>query len=950
MPLHIRGEDFWFPAATRHITLVDALIDWNDAPAVSFYATWRGDWSEPRFLSEGMERGGQWTNLSGVNDAVFPRPQETVIDVSLDGVSYRSHHNYGVRYGAAGYYLYDSAYPSVTQLPLKSGRSCECYAAFGMVSAPQYTSPHPFTSDYGASLGSTTLVSDHIRIFPMSDDRDYLVMFAPLQDGTLSKSGVCIAKQVPLQNKRPSGEHRTTYYHELAVDYTRQVLPSAIELVEVGQFSGSTFTPLQSIFVWSTSPGGYFERTVTYASWRDSSNYGPWWSREVRACLARSDIYAGTDTRLVVSIPCVSQTASYNTRDAMVTTPYASGEYSTHYSASCMSMSIPFKPDSRDHSVLMEKDATTGVVPNNYTSTRWKKAHTSFDVGEFPALRARIADHASLSMVSFVSGSPIVLSTTTGIAGGPNTEFSNTLKSNGGLLLPCDSPTDSTETSTVQTIASSTGGVWSVTGSTQAVASCVSAHSPFVDRSLCSDHSEYVDESPSDGSIVLAGKKVVSVEILFTPYAKGSAVPTGVTTASSSGTLSGYTTGDPSSASTIGNTLTTSPTAVGGVLWKKSGDVPLPPGGMDSLTGSTTKVGYSGNYWQRQATAASTLSTTSYASWTAMTTGQHDDMVVAEHCRLIKTLPWTDYGNDVFARDYPYSDKRSLKIAPLYGRYTLSRFSVGSIPAAGNIFRFSGSGAWSVTSKTLNYNFWCPGTAVTASWASAGGSYYTLSYATANSPIECQVSEQWSLRTDHVELYAALATGLQEHGKIGVVMEGTETAINDSEIRSPDAPLGRVSAGFAIHEPASPPRPTLHLCLSARTVMRGSCHVEVTSPAGNSVSMDSNVDAQCGAFDPAAIGNAPQFVDPTSGPDGIDSQTTYRDHIPIEFTPIVFNADQTASLLAGNEVTATCWDSRTDGGDGRPVIIDLCPERYTTYGTPSNRFYSVSLKLNLVDL
>lgn len=892
----------------------------------------------------------------------------------------------------------------VSRFPEHSkGRECGCYSATGELSC--VTRSDRAKADNGVSVSLSSLVYGHIRLPPASF-ATALTMFSPLVEGTLSASGVYMRIVSPLQNKVPQSQQWSpsdaygylydTYF--IPVSYTRTTLPLCYRVAEAGTFSAGTFSAsARKLISGHHSPSSIFDwrnyAESRYGTTNGFDSYPAGYfveSFRVRACLARGDIYSQSGTKFVLSVLSTVE-------------PPTSYWYNAHadvFSAVASDISFPFVPPTADHSVLTEtKNSTFDYYAGSWWMSNWLAGNGGYPVGECPAIASRTGDHGSLSRVSFQSGTLAwqwpypAYSTLDGSsyssvpnaaqwAAFPYSRPVNAIQPDSAAMPPSfeSEPQAATSPTVAATVIDGQAFPYP-TGQAQAVASCIQSHAAFVDAGTGSSHASYVETSPADGSFVIAGKKVLSVELSFSPVASSytginadlhldtespAVLPTGIVSATSTGTAYG-----PSPTATMNETTGFyqgysyyAANYQRYAYWWKYGSTVSCPGTPASVF-STPSVAYSGDYWDTSGTASS-LSYTTFEPLQPLTRQQHDNIVLHEHVRFASRLP------ESFCRqDWPLAaqlveavpnEPGRLSVAPLLGTYTLSRFSVGDIPAAGNIFRYGGAGSWSM-SGSVDYTLVLPGAHVEKSyklWSAWNNEYYVATDYTQK-PATVSVNEDWDLSTDHVELYAAISTGLQEYGELSV--SGTQP---DDEVRSPELPKGRASSAFVIHSPDTPPRPTLSIFLSARTVMRGSMKMTLTAPemmsfAGNFSQRDSVVSQRCrgsqgpplstaySSLEYAPLYETDGYVDSTSGPRGVKSQTVQTDHGLVDFEPISFSGSQTARLLAGETVQATNWSASEAENRSKPVTVHLGAGPVLP-ASDMPRLYTVSLKLNLADL
>lgn len=282
------------------------------------------------------------------------------------------------------------------------------------------------------------------------------------------------------------------------------------------------------------------------------------------------------------------------------------------------------------------------------------------------------------------------------------------------------------------------------------------------------------------------------------------------------------------------------------------------------------------------------------------------------------------------------NDDIPLPVAPLSGEYELSRFSVGDVPAAGYLFRFSGSGEWDGTQE-FQYNLYLPTVAINDTWELLPPYTWLWHRKPARdayvSPVA--VTETWELSSDHAELYCSLSTVLQEAGTFDPDLSFGYGDARDDIYRDHlvfDQPRGRI-ANVITYTEGYEPRPALKLVVNARSAMRATLEMDVdvsgvpdSYPWSLSGAQSSKIAAKVAGT--AGTGNV-------SG----EGQTKSTHHVLRTFEH-QFSADDTALLLAGESVVASTWN-QPGGSPNEPHIFD--------YGGIARR-YRVTCTLDVEDV
>jgi hypothetical protein len=261
--------------------------------------------------------------------------------------------------------------------------------------------------------------------------------------------------------------------------------------------------------------------------------------------------------------------------------------------------------------------------------------------------------------------------------------------------------------------------------------------------------------------------------------------------------------------------------------------------------------------------------------------------------------------------------------APLTGSYELSRFSIGDVPSAGNMFRYSGVGEWSFN-RTVTYNVYPLVTSIDDYWLDTGvvsqvtgqrlhqrWQSRTARYATV------PITENWKMRTDYAELHCTLGSALQQYGEYqsdpAVAFNNDAQAINwfKQTFLKHDQPRGRL-AETVVYVDGQEPSPVLTMTLRYRTAMRAelTCSVDTSDLPEYPHSMNNSTSEVIDGTVAGLTG---------SGTVSGENQTVDGHHA-FQALSFTFNKEQTAQLMNGEEILVTQWQKETN--PQRPVFAD----------------------------
>jgi hypothetical protein len=280
--------------------------------------------------------------------------------------------------------------------------------------------------------------------------------------------------------------------------------------------------------------------------------------------------------------------------------------------------------------------------------------------------------------------------------------------------------------------------------------------------------------------------------------------------------------------------------------------------------------------------------------------------------------PWRDgrYGVSGFFMN-------GIMPAPLTGSYDLSRFSIGDVQSAGNMFRYSGVGRWSFD-RTVTYNIYPLVTSIDDFWREEGSfnqltgerlhlrtQSRTARYATV------PITENWKMKTDCAELHCQLGSTLQQYGQYQadptVAFNNDAQAINwlKTTFMKHDQPRGRL-ADTVVYVDGQEPSPVLTMALRYRTAMRAElkCTVDTSDLPEYPHSMTNSESQVIGGTVAGLTGSGT-----VSG-----ANQTVDNHHGFEALAVTFSKEQTAQLMNGEEILVMQWQKETN--PQRPVFAD----------------------------
>jgi hypothetical protein len=474
-----------------------------------------------------------------------------------------------------------------------------------------------------------------------------------------------------------------------------------------------------------------------------------------------------------------------------------------------------------------------------------------------------------------------------------------------------------------------------------------------------------------DGKMVFGGKTINAVNLSFAPYARPSSinnnqylVQTGIATTSppapapeNATDVYTFVAGVPSSFS--GNTFARPSFGNRHDVWWKHGQTVNLPSGASVL--SSPKVIENGEWCDIFLIPIDTKTTESIPSYTEVTAQKEKDAYLHTACLaptqiLVNPMtaaprlhtpqdgflpfrspnfslsegsidlwrfgrsgggPWAGFTQFTTGLN---QDINGPLPAPLTGSYALSSFSIGGVPCAGNIFRYSGVGDW-IAEGTLTYNIYPKVTSINDSFQFVStinnSPFYVASSNRTARYATVPVTEQWKMRADYVELYCELGSTLQQHGEyqpdpaVEINNEQSQRNAVRQTFMKHDQPRGRI-AETVVYVAGGEPSPVLTLALRYRTALRAELKVSVdTSDLPDYPHSITNSESSIIANTVAGnkgIGNL-------SGE--FQSTEAHHEYTTFAFT---FNKEQTAQLMNGEEVLAMQWQKETN--PQRPAFVD----------------------------
>jgi hypothetical protein len=493
---------------------------------------------------------------------------------------------------------------------------------------------------------------------------------------------------------------------------------------------------------------------------------------------------------------------------------------------------------------------------------------------------------------------------------------------------------------------------------------CVQAHAPFVDPSAASEHSQYMPSPTQGNKFVFDGKPITGFKVKFTPHFNQT---TPLATALIDEPAYSFTPDEYYYAGAA-------------TYQKETGflDTQYYPQFFFWVTGGTPikkpdEPDYQGA-WVYDGTIYNLYGALPTFEMTNFPEGDVDEeteamCIALEHSRHLHfhrmalaydyDTRYTPNGLQVAGTALPFANENRLAVAPLTGEYDFTPFEVEGIPGASFLFRHSGEGEWS-TEKQFEWSYVIPATTTTSEyvwrdWGNPPGYDQHVTGITNSHNVE--VVEQWSLRCDHVEMYGELFSGLQEAGqRTNLPDSRTVRQIIENAHRLIDTPAGKSDTPHIAYTQGNEPRPYLCLGLYVRSVMRGESVMDVTpnidSYPWSLSGHEGFVGTQCtgtsgsGEYDGADRTGGPvtsfwtgNSANPGSTGVPQPSRTpTVAGHHTFKRFVAAFSADQTEQLMGGQTVTATMWETESDGEENKPKLF--------VYGV-GVRSYAVALTLNV---
>lgn len=257
-------------------------------------------------------------------------------------------------------------------------------------------------------------------------------------------------------------------------------------------------------------------------------------------------------------------------------------------------------------------------------------------------------------------------------------------------------------------------------------------------------------------------------------------------------------------------------------------------------------------------------------------------------------------------------DAEAIVPSPLTGEYTLSPFGFGGAQSGGGVFRFAGSNGWQA-SESVKYSFFPVKLmdraiqTITPTAAHPGG-FGVVTKNTSTEKIEVEVSEDWLIKTDHIEMYATTRALLKQQGTGWLAAESTNSGV--AHIASHlvfDQPSGRQDLPYATHTAETEPTPTLALELYARSattsqvkISANSSQIELPPP-----DMPSSLGSRLNGITVGTFGRP--RANPGGGLAWGDFATFSLFEKAFDKKNICFDEEQTQRLLDGETVVATQW-------------------------------------------
>jgi hypothetical protein len=731
-----------------------------------------------------------------------------------------------------------------------------------------------------------------------------LVMCVPKLGGTVTMSGVYAALR-PVLNKaqlRPDGK--------MPVNYLEPRLPGEASLIEIGQFQDTAFTSRAQLVVFAGGiPAGV------------NVDWG----------LARDKLWQESDTTL----SCV-----LDNRQGYV-----------------QAIEFPYAPPDADHALC---GTLSGNVPSSIASrvviaipsstplslvAQQAAGKQGFNAGECPAFEKHFLDHGILARVPFWAGAPRSRHWTASNYGNANvfrnavniapqwsaweqSQFPYTMHKTGsltidGTVVPLEDLDNARALNTpIYDFADYVFEPWQTVEHfpSYVVTAKAARVQALAQGSHYEDSSMKLGKARPDGKMLFGGKVINSVAVEFIPYSRGNSIFTGIATAT------------PVPASTIGTSEAFSSSRfVDGFYsywWRLRQIVARPQGAFGRDI-------YQGEFIRRSRLLSDGKTVSTPDAFTEVSAETEKTAYVLAACfadnspspAINVNSPHNLFNLDLGIDRYRLGRTsgaawEGVGIAPLTGRYTMDRFTLGGVPTAGNLFKYSGTGEWEAN-QTASYNYYAEVTSVDDAWGAQGFAVLSRSPSVAAVPI----AEDWKMNTDHVELYCSLGAALQQAGNFQPDPPVPFLDLPEAEAQPlyyaaqrnwlkqtflhHDRPRGRLS-DTVVYVDGLEPSPVLTITIRFRTAMRAelTCSVDTSSLPEYPHSM-SNASS-------AVIENSVRGLHGIGNVSG-DQQTTesHHDYKTVSFT---FNKEQTAQLMNGEEVLAMQWQAETS--PQRPEFAD----------------------------
>lgn len=754
------------------------------------------------------------------------------------------------------------------------------------------------------------------------------VMLVPKVAGNLTLSGVYIAFR-PLINAtshRPDGG--------APINYAAARLPNPssgtplINMVEIGTFSGVQFTA---------------QRQLIVASGVLSFDAG----------LARAQLGAESGTELA----CVVRTSQY-------------GSYN-------QAIAFPYVPPSDDHCLC---GYLSGDEPASLVAAIWNQNYRfrafittgrkGFNAGECPAFQYAALDHGKVIRVPFYAGAPRSNNWQYGPeyhstwknyspqwATWQHSQFPYTMHKTGALtvdgsVVPLEEMNGQRQLNTPLYDLIDTNDENFLTVEHYPT-NIVTAKAARVQATAAGSHFEdaemTIGKPRDDGKMVFNGKVINGISLEFVPYARQqefglNSIYSGIASAQLPSPTPAA--DHPFSYPTANSSAFLS----SAIWWRHRQTSNLPANGIGPGFPTINAV-YSGEWCQIGPTLSDAKAISSFSPFASVSNATEIDAHLFGAC-LVTTenanntpgylhsfsaplasvsgtidqwklngfngQPWRD-GRYALAGQY----MNGIMPAPLTGSYELTRFTIGGVQTAGNMFRYSGVGKWSLD-RTITYNVYPKVTTIDNSYELVGDSdffpgkqVYRIADSRSARYATVPITERWKMRADCVELYCNLGATLQQSGSYQAdpASPPYDYAAQRNWVKQTflkhDQPRGRLSE-TVVYVDGQEPSPVLTMTLRYRTAMRAelTCSVDTSDLPEYPHSM-TNSESQVIGGTVAGLGGSGTV----SG-----ANQTVESHHGFQGVSFTFNKEQTAQLMNGEEVLAMQWQKETN--PQRPVFAD----------------------------